>query len=84
MLSQETGSTIIGAVQLLFALVLLPSLFNSRTQVPRTSSSLTALGLFIIGVVYTMLGLRDAAVCGFIGAFVWLLLFFIRPVRRNP
>jgi hypothetical protein len=76
-------STVIAVVQLVFGLVLLPTLRNKNASVPRQTSVPMALGLFVIAAMYVRLGLwlavGMASVCG----VMWIFVVLFRPVRKN-
>jgi uncharacterized membrane protein len=77
------GSAVIGLVQVVFTLALLPTVFDSRAQVPRPTSSITAGGLWIITSVYLALGLHSAAVAAAAAAAAWTFVFIFRPMRAT-
>lgn len=81
-MTPATGSAIIGVVQLVFTLALLPTLFNARAQVPRATSAITAAGLWLIAWVYLALAMHSAAGAAAAAAAVWTFVFVFRPVRR--
>lgn len=74
-------SRTIAVVQLIFALALIPTVLDSDAQVPRISSGITALGLWLIAFVYTrMPKMREATwMCTFC-ALCWTFVFIWRPV----
>jgi len=80
-LDPSTGSIIIAAVQIVFGLALLPTVCDRRAQVPRPSSAITALGLWVIAAVYLLMGLTSASMSATLAAALWSFVFFFRPVR---
>lgn len=80
-MDQEVGSAIIAVVQLVFTIALLPTVFNRRAQIPRTTSGLTAAGLWVIAFVYAGLELNAALWAAALAALAWTFIFIYRPVR---
>jgi len=74
-------SDIIGACQFLFAAMVLPTLFNEHAAVPRLTSGLTTLGLFVIAGTFLTMGPLWVSVLGSLAsASAWLAVFVFRPV----
>lgn len=81
-MTPDTASNIIAAVQIVFAVALLPTVLDRCAQVPRASSGITAAGLWLIGGVYVELGLISAAACAGVAAAMWTFILLCRPVRH--
>lgn len=80
----ELQGLVIGGMQFLFAAMCAPTLWNRASQVPRLTSGLTALGLFVITVTFLTMGPLWFSVTG--GAtctLMWVLIFVLRPVRET-
>lgn len=80
-MTPATGSIIIGVVQLVFTLALLPTVFSAQAQVPRATSLITATGLWLIAWVYLALAMLSAAGAATAAAAAWTFVFLFRPVR---
>lgn len=85
LISPEQASFIIGWVQFVFALSLLPTIFNPKAQVPRKTSGLTGGGLWVISLTYLLMGpLWFAVGMSALCAGGWTAIFILRPVRAVP
>lgn len=71
-------SDVLALVQLAFALALVPTLLNRRARVPRTSSLVTAAGLYAVATVYVTLELWSAVAMATVSAAAWTFI----AVRR--
>lgn len=78
MIEAATGSAIIAAVQCVFGIALLPTVMDSAARVPRSSSGITAAGLWAIAAVYALMGLWAAALAAGSTAGMWTLIFVYR------
>ncbi len=75
-------SNVIGAIQLVFAISMWPTLSNPRAQVPRRTSVTTSCGLWVIGAVYVSLELWTAVAMASICAAAWTFVAIYRPVKE--
>lgn len=67
---------------LVLTAMLLPTLTNPRSEVPRLSSCLTSLTLMFMGAVHASIDLWGAAASTWVAALIWLLIFIFRPIRH--
>lgn len=72
---------ILAAGNLIFVLAMLPALFNSQTEMPRSASLTTATILAAFAGTNFSLGLPLASVMNAAGFLVWLGLAIWRPIR---
>ena len=72
-----------GVAGALYTLVLLPTCLNRKSEVPRSSSVMTASTLAVSGVVYATLGMWWAASTCWADAAAWGFLFLFRPIRSR-
>jgi hypothetical protein len=72
-----------GLAGALYTAVLLPTCLNPKSEVPRSSSALTASMLAVSGVVYATLGMWWAASTCWADAVAWAFLFARRPIRPS-
>lgn len=70
----------ISVIQVGFSIMLLPTLLDAGSQVPRVSSGLTALGLAALAVIFASRGDRWASRGSLLAAGVWGFIFALRPV----
>jgi hypothetical protein len=71
-------SGILAAVEVILTLVIIPSVVNRKTYMPRLSSGLTMAGLFITTGCFFDLGLYTAGLATLFGGMIWLSLFVLR------
>ncbi len=69
------------AAGLILSAVLIPSMLDQKTEIPRRSSLLTATILSCSAVVYLSMGFWLASASTLIGAGVWGFLAWRRPIR---
>jgi hypothetical protein len=69
------------AAGLLYSAVMIPSLRDPKTEIPRRSSVLTAVALSCSAVAYASLGMWLASASCAVGASVWAFLGRYRPIR---
>ncbi|MGC1583997.1 MAG: hypothetical protein WA766_21125 [Candidatus Acidiferrales bacterium] len=78
-------SDIIGAMQFVFAAMVVPTLLNGKAAVSRLTSGATSMGLFVITITFLTMGPLWASFAGSLTcAVAWLLIFLFRPVPRTP
>lgn len=73
-------SNVLAVVQLAFVMALLPTLANRRARVPRSSSVVTAAGLWIVAAVYVSLGLWTAVAMACLSAAAWTFIALQRAL----
>lgn len=66
---------------LVFTVVLLPSCFDPKTEIPRFTSGLTFMTLVGSGFVHSTLGMGAAASMMWLSASPWAFIYFFRPIR---
>jgi hypothetical protein len=71
------------AAGLLYSAVMIPSMRDPKTEIPRRSSVLTAVALSCSAVAYASLGMWLASASCAIGAGVWGFLARLRPIRST-
>lgn len=64
-----------------YTVVLIPSLLNRKTEVPRRSSVPTAIMMSLSAYAYASLDMMAAATLSAIGAVPWFLIAWLRPIR---
>jgi len=66
---------------LVYTLVMLPSCWDPKTEVPRSTSLLTFLTMLSGSFVYLSLAMPLASASNAVGALPWLYLCLWRPIR---
>lgn len=64
-----------------YTIAMLPSCFNSQTEIPWRTSALTLVLMLGGGVTYMTLDMNLASAAQFVGAIPWVFLFFCRRIR---
>ena len=70
-----------GMAGLLYSVVLVPTMRDPKSEVPRTTSVLTAATLSCSALAYATLGMWWASASCVIGASTWAFLARYRPIR---
>lgn len=70
----------IAGIQVVFAISLLPAVFDSHAQIPRESSFITACGLFLLSIIFTTLHMKAAVMTSYVSGVLWAFLFIFRPM----
>lgn len=84
LITPEQGSAIIAVIQFSFALLALPTILNPASQVPRLQSIPTAVGLWLLALVFLAMGpLLLAAGMSAFCATAWTLIAILRPVQEE-
>ncbi len=74
-------NVVFGVGSLLFALVVLPTILNKESRVPRTTSVPIILVLLSFLPIYVLLGTWFAFACNVAQALAWLLVAVYRPLK---
>lgn len=81
MITPEVGSLILGAVQIVFSLALVPAVRDRSTVVPRSTSIPTGLGLTVMALTFAGMALWVAAATAAWCAALWAFLALFRAPR---
>jgi hypothetical protein len=84
MFSAVLGDGIIAAVMVVFCIVLLPVLLSPLTRYPWWASTITATGLFVMSVVFLLLGLDVSAVTSVVQSSLWAFIAVFRHTEVTP
>ena len=79
--SGDEVSVVIAMVQVVFAVVLIPTLMDGRAYIPRSSSGLTVVASMVLAGCFFDLGLMVAGIVEIMSGMVWFILFVFRGIR---
>ncbi len=75
-------SDAIAFIQLVFTISLWPTLADKAAQIPRTTSVVTASGMWALCGIFASLELWTAVAMSLICAFAWSFIAVYRPIKE--
>ena len=66
-----------------YVVCMLPTVFDKKAEVPRTTSTTYACAVTMLGVAYYTLELYIATTAFIVLLFIWIFIFLFRPLREQ-